>query len=73
MTRNNSTVAPVTSGLNYSNHLDKPKTKNSGRVCAYAGCDTKLSIYNLGKYCYRHAIEVEDRRLEEKYRGKYLR
>jgi hypothetical protein len=23
-------------------------------VCLEAGCDTQLSIYNKGKYCYQH-------------------
>jgi hypothetical protein len=25
-----------------------------GRVCKEPGCETKLSIYNKGKYCYIH-------------------
>jgi hypothetical protein len=25
-----------------------------GRVCNEAGCGTRLSIYNKGKYCYQH-------------------
>lgn len=25
-----------------------------GRTCREPGCDTKLSIYNNGKYCYQH-------------------
>lgn len=24
------------------------------RICREAGCDTKLSMYNNGKYCYVH-------------------
>jgi hypothetical protein len=24
------------------------------RTCREAGCQTKLSIYNNGKYCYQH-------------------
>ncbi|MHB1536017.1 MAG: hypothetical protein ACYC1D_15685 [Acidimicrobiales bacterium] len=24
------------------------------RTCREAGCETKLSIYNNGKYCYQH-------------------
>jgi hypothetical protein len=25
-----------------------------GRVCDDPGCETRLSIYNKGKYCYQH-------------------
>lgn len=25
-----------------------------GRVCRQSGCDTRLSIYNNGKYCASH-------------------
>ena len=25
-----------------------------GRVCKEQGCETKLSMYNSGKYCYQH-------------------
>ena len=36
-------------------NLPRPnKTYGSGRVCAEPGCETKLSIYNDGKYCYQH-------------------
>ncbi|HUB69438.1 MAG TPA: hypothetical protein VL984_03370 [Acidimicrobiales bacterium] len=24
------------------------------RTCRHAGCNTKLSIYNNGKYCFQH-------------------
>jgi hypothetical protein len=24
------------------------------RVCKEAGCETRLSIYNKGKFCYQH-------------------
>ena len=34
---------------------DKPsKAYAKDRVCNEPGCDTKLSIYNRGKYCYLH-------------------
>jgi hypothetical protein len=26
----------------------------AGRVCDHSGCETVLSIYNKGKYCYQH-------------------
>ena len=25
-----------------------------GRVCREAGCATRLSMYNQGRYCYQH-------------------
>jgi hypothetical protein len=25
-----------------------------GRVCGDPGCETRLSIYNKGNYCYQH-------------------
>jgi hypothetical protein len=34
---------------------DRPSKKfKAGRVCRQAGCETVLSIYNDGKYCYQH-------------------
>ena len=30
------------------------KAYAAGRVCREPGCETKLSIYNKGKYCYVH-------------------
>ena len=29
-----------------------------GRVCAEEGCKTKLSVYNAGEFCWRHADVV---------------
>ena len=26
-----------------------------GRICAEPGCETRLSIYNLGNHCWQHA------------------
>ena len=38
------------------NGSDRPsKAYKPGRVCHEAGCGTRLSIYNGGKYCARHA------------------
>lgn len=31
------------------------KDFGDGRVCAQAGCSTKLSRYNRREYCYAHA------------------
>lgn len=34
---------------------DRPsKSFGAGRTCREAGCETKLSRYNNGKYCYQH-------------------
>jgi hypothetical protein len=30
------------------------KSFEKNRTCREAGCNTKLSIYNNGKYCYQH-------------------
>jgi hypothetical protein len=38
-----------------------------GRVCAYEGCETKLSVYNAGELCWQH----EDVHFPN-YRGKRL-
>lgn len=32
----------------------RPKTVEESRVCADAGCETRLSRYNLGDHCYAH-------------------
>ncbi len=35
--------------------VGKPSKKYAqGRVCKELGCNTKLSIYNKGKFCYVH-------------------
>ena len=30
------------------------KSFGKDRVCKEPGCDTELSMYNNGKYCYQH-------------------
>jgi hypothetical protein len=30
------------------------KKYTAGRVCAAAGCETKLSMYNKWQYCWQH-------------------
>jgi hypothetical protein len=30
-------------------------TMGEGRTCAAAGCQTRLSIYNMGSFCWQHA------------------
>jgi hypothetical protein len=35
--------------------IDRPSRRfASGRVCLEPGCETHLSIYNNGKFCYTH-------------------
>jgi len=49
-------------------HLPPPsQTSDEGRICAAAGCSTRLSIYNLGSTCWQHA-EISF----PNYRGKRL-
>ena len=34
---------------------DRPsKAYKAGRICREPGCETRLSIYNDGKFCARH-------------------
>lgn len=34
---------------------DRPsKSFGRGRVCKEPGCETRLSMYNSGKFCYEH-------------------
>lgn len=33
------------------------RTFPEGRVCSESGCETKLSIYNDGDFCYVHEPE----------------
>ena len=37
------------------------RTFPRGRVCSEDGCDTRLSIYNEGRYCSRHQPQVTPR------------
>jgi len=40
---------PITGGS------ERPsRTFGKGRVCRESGCGTRLSIYNKGKFCYKH-------------------
>jgi hypothetical protein len=32
-----------------------------GRVCSDPGCETRLSMYNEGKYCYLHEPMITPR------------
>ena len=38
----------------FTGHGRPSRTFARGRVCAEPGCETKLSMYNNGKYCYQH-------------------
>jgi len=41
---------------------DRPsRSFGRGRVCQEEGCGTRLSMYNEGRYCYRHEPMVVPR------------
>jgi hypothetical protein len=42
------------SGTPISGSARASKAAKAGRVCREAGCQTVLSIYNRGKFCYQH-------------------
>jgi len=37
------------------------RTFPRGRVCAEEGCETRLSIYNEGRFCSQHAPQATPR------------
>ena len=37
-----------------SGHVRPSKSFSKNRVCRHPGCETRLSMYNNGKYCYQH-------------------
>ncbi|HUC36605.1 MAG TPA: hypothetical protein VMR97_05725 [Acidimicrobiales bacterium] len=41
-------------GTWFTGHGRPSRTFPNGRVCGDPGCETKLSIYNDGDYCYLH-------------------
>ena len=41
-------------GTPFVGHDRPSRSFGRGRVCHEAGCDTRLSMYNNGKYCYQH-------------------
>ena len=41
-------------GTPFVGHDRPSRSFARGRVCKEPGCDTRLSIYNNGKYCYQH-------------------
>lgn len=43
------------------------QTSETGRVCTFPGCETRLSIYNLTGRCWQHTDLVFPN-----YRGKHL-
>ena len=42
----------------FNNHDRPPRKFAPGRLCAEAGCGTRLSIYNKTEYCSLHARGV---------------
>jgi hypothetical protein len=52
---------PVTNSVNIRravSQTDRVRIHERGRICAHAGCDTILSIYNPTKYCTAHVSEA---------------
>lgn len=41
-------------GSAFTGHGRPSKTFARGRVCGEDGCETRLSIYNEGHFCYQH-------------------
>jgi hypothetical protein len=37
-----------------SNNNRPSRSVRAGRICKHEDCETKLSIYNPGKYCFQH-------------------
>lgn len=41
-----------------------PETYPKGRRCEHLGCITRLSVYNIGPYCFchaaKHAVHAKD-------------
>jgi hypothetical protein len=48
-------------GTPLSGSVRASKAFKAGRVCREEGCETVLSIYNQGKYCYQHEPMVTPR------------
>jgi hypothetical protein len=48
-------------GTSFAGHSRPSRTFPRGRVCDEPGCDTKLSIYNEGDYCYLHEPQTAPR------------
>lgn len=47
--------ADVVVGTPFGGGSDRPsKAYQKGRICKEPGCETRLSIYNNGRYCYPH-------------------
>ena len=43
------------------------RTESRGRICSEPRCTTRLSVYNVGNYCWQHSDIVFPN-----YRGKRL-
>lgn len=58
----------VTKGTRPGRQPSASKAEDEGRVCSYAGCRTRLSVYNRSDRCWQHAEVVFPT-----FRGKRLR
>ena len=41
-------------GTPFVGHERPSRSFGQGRTCKEPGCETRLSMYNNGKYCYQH-------------------
>ena len=48
-------------GSFFKGHGRPSRTFARDRVCAHEECETRLSIYNEGDYCYLHEPQVAPR------------
>jgi len=48
-------------GMWFTGHGRPSRTFPGGRVCGEEGCETNLSIYNDGQFCYLHEPEMTPR------------
>jgi len=51
-------IPRVTKGTRPGHLPPLSRIEEEGRVCAQAGCRTKLSVYNAGALCWQHADVV---------------
>lgn len=48
-------------GMFFKGHGRPSRTFGRNRVCGEGECETRLSIYNEGDYCYLHQPQVAPR------------
>jgi hypothetical protein len=48
-------------GTSFNGHGRPSRTFPRGRICAEDGCETLLSIYNEGRFCFHHEPQTTPR------------